>query len=196
MPNKPKKLVNMFPFLSNATLACLRKAILALVGGLSAAAIAQSPVEQCGSEGVHILAMGTNPNYAQAFATLRAHLSGSNRSLPSVQDVYTIPVVVHVVHRGSPVGVDENISDAQILSAIEGLNNDFRKTPGTPGDGIGVDTFIQFELAKRTPEGEPTNGIVRVNGNSVPGFAEHGISNGEDVDAADQTAVKLSLIHI
>ena len=190
MPNKPKKLVNMFPFLSNATLACLRKAILALVGGLSAAAIAQSPVEQCGSEGVHILAMGTNPNYAQAFATLRAHLSGSNRSLPSVQDVYTIPVVVHVVHRGSPVGVDENISDAQILSAIEGLNNDFRKTPGTPGDGIGVDTFIQFELAKRTPEGEPTNGIVRVNGNSVPGFAEHGISNGEDVDAADQTAVK------
>ena len=27
------------------------------------------------------------------------------------QEVYTIPMVVHVIHRGSPVGVEENISD-------------------------------------------------------------------------------------
>ena len=45
-------------------------------------------------------------------------------------------------------------------------------------------------MARRTPAGEPTNLIVRVNGNSVPGYAQHGISNGQDDDAADQSAVK------
>lgn len=70
----------------------------------------------------------------------------------------TIPVVVHVIHNGGT----ENISDAQILSQIEVLNEDFRKMPGTPGDGNGVDTEIEFCLAKISPDGNCTNGIVRV----------------------------------
>ena len=88
------------------------------------------------------------------------------------------------------MGEAENISDAQILSGIEGLNRDFRKEAGSPGDGDGVDTFIQSEMAKRTPEGEPTNGIVRANGSAIPGYAEHGISNGIDANAAEQRDVK------
>ena len=166
------------------------RALALFLGLLFAAgfeAMAQTDAPPCGSESVHVLAMGTNPEYAQGFEALRAHLSGSNRSLPSEQDVYTLPAVVHVVHRGSPVGVAENISDAQILSAIDGMNDDFRNRVS---DSEGADTFIQFEMARRTPSGEPTNGIVRVNGSSVPGYAEHGISNGQVDDAADQTAVK------
>ena len=107
-----------------------------------------------------------------------------------VMEVHTLPVVVHVIHRGSPIGEDENISDAQIISAIDGMNEDFRKMPGTLGDGAGADTHIQFEMARRTPNGAPTNGIVRVNGNMVPGFEEHGIANDNQYDGADQVAVK------
>lgn len=79
-----------------------------------------------------------------------------------------IPVVVHVIHNGE--GHPTNISDAQILSQIKVLNNDYRRTnadaSSTPAeftDRAGS-ADIEFVLAKRTPEGLPTNGIVRVRG--------------------------------
>lgn len=73
-------------------------------------------------------------------------------------NVKIIPVVVHVIHNGGT----ENISDAQIQSQITVLNEDFRKITGTNGDGNGVDTEIEFCLAKKTPDGKCTNGIVRI----------------------------------
>lgn len=75
----------------------------------------------------------------------------------------TIPVVVHVVYNRDA----ENISDAQIASQIRILNEDFG---GTNTDINQVPDFfkplvgnshIQFELAKRDPEGKATNGITR-----------------------------------
>ena len=105
-------------------------------------------------------------------------------------EIYTIPLVVHVIHRGSPIGVEENISDAQILSAIHALNEDFRRVAGSNGEGSGVDVFVQFELAQRTPEDLPTTGIVRVDGSVVPGYTEHGIAAVGVLPGADQVAVK------
>lgn len=70
-----------------------------------------------------------------------------------------IPVVVHVIHDGGT----NNISDAQIQSQIDVLNEDFRRKIGTNGFGAGVDTDIEFCLAKKDPQGKCTNGIVRVN---------------------------------
>ena len=87
-------------------------------------------------------------------------------------DIWTLPVVVHVFHLGSPVGVDENISDTQILSAIAALNNDFRKVAGSAGDGAGVDVGVEFVLAQRDPDEAPSSGIVRLNASEIPGFAE------------------------
>ncbi len=72
--------------------------------------------------------------------------------------IKTIPVVVHIIHNGGT----ENISDAQILSQIQILNEDYRKIPFTNGDGNGVDTEIEFCLAKISPNGDCTDGIVRV----------------------------------
>jgi hypothetical protein len=146
--------------------------------------------EPCSAEPLHVAEMGSNVAYARNFEAVREAVQRLQNSSNRELDVYTLPVVVHVIHRGSPLGVDENISDAQIVSAIEGMNEDFRKKEGSFGDGLGVDTYIQFELAKRTPEGEPSNGIVRVNGNVIPGYAEHGISNGSDPNAANQSDVK------
>jgi len=71
----------------------------------------------------------------------------------------TIPVVVHIIHTGGT----ENISEAQVQSQIDILNEDFGKLPGTPGDGNGVDTEVRFCLAKYDPNGNCTNGIVRIN---------------------------------
>ena len=154
-------------------------ALIAFASLFISSSYAQAPYAQlddeCASEGVHQEELNSSITYARSFqavqdAVRRLQATG-NRNL----EVYTLPVVVHVVHLGSDVGEEENISDAQIFSAIEGVNQDFRKMAGTPGDGIGVDTYIQFEMAKRTPTGQPTNGIVRVDGRSIPNYADHGI---------------------
>ena len=81
-----------------------------------------------------------------------------------------IPVVVHVLHNGTAVGVEANISDAQILSQIRVLNEDFRRKNAdairTPAEFLPVaaDANIEFVLAKQDPNGLPTTGIVRKQG--------------------------------
>jgi hypothetical protein len=83
---------------------------------------------------------------------------------------YRIPVVVHVIHNGEPEGTGTNIPEAQILSQIEVINNDFRRlnadATNTPPEFATVagSLDIEFVLALRDPFGLPTSGIVRVNG--------------------------------
>lgn len=80
--------------------------------------------------------------------------------------IITIPVVVHVIHSGQPVGFQANIGDNQVISQITAMNNDYRKIPLSRGDNtdpVGADVMIQFALAKVDPNGNPTNGIDRVN---------------------------------
>jgi len=80
------------------------------------------------------------------------------------QDVYIIPVVFHIIHNNGP----ENISDAQIQSAISVLNADFRKQNSdinsvvSTFQGITADSGIEFRLARKDPNGNCTSGINRV----------------------------------
>jgi hypothetical protein len=83
---------------------------------------------------------------------------------------YIIPVVVHVIHNGESVGNGTNISDAQILSQIDVLNEDYQRNNAdkinTPAEFelVAGSLDIQFVLAKQDPNGLPTNGIKRVKG--------------------------------
>lgn len=83
---------------------------------------------------------------------------------------YRIPVVVHIIHNGEPLGTGTNISDAQILSQIDVINKDFNRlnadAVNTPPEFAAVagSMDIEFVLALRDPFGLPTTGIVRVNG--------------------------------
>ena len=80
----------------------------------------------------------------------------------------TIPVVFHVLYNTN----SQNISDAQIISQLDVLNEDFNRTNpdafSTPTDfsSIVASMQINFCLAKRTPEGNSTNGITRTYTNS------------------------------
>lgn len=82
--------------------------------------------------------------------------------------IYTIPVVVHILHNnlnnviGGPNNT--NISDAQIKSQIQILNEDYRRQSGTNGfnsNPVGADMEINFKLAETDPDGNFTNGITR-----------------------------------
>lgn len=80
--------------------------------------------------------------------------------------VVTIPVVFHIIHNGDAIGENENLSENQISSQITVLNQDYRREADTPGfneNPVGDDMEIEFCLAKRTPNGLPSNGIVRYN---------------------------------
>lgn len=95
----------------------------------------------------------------------KAHMAQAR----TIGEVYRIPVVVHVIHDGEPLGTGRNISDTQIQSQIEVLNEDFRRKAGTPGwnnHPRGADVQIEFVLAKRDPSGNLTTGIVRWNRNT------------------------------
>ena len=82
----------------------------------------------------------------------------------SEKNIITIPVVVHVVWRTNT----HNISDAQIQSQIDVLNEDYRRTNidkiNTPSvwQNIAADTEIEFCLATIDPNGQLTTGIERI----------------------------------
>jgi len=70
--------------------------------------------------------------------------------------VYTIPVVVHIIHQDGP----ENISDDQVREGIRNLNDAFRNA-GPYQQPFGVDMEIEFCLAKQDEHGAFTTGITR-----------------------------------
>ena len=96
---------------------------------------------------------------AQLDAEEAARRAGGDRD-----DVLYIPVVFHIIHDNG----DENISDEQVYSAMEVLNNDFRMLNSDLGivipefEGITSDIEIEFRLAKRDPNGNCTKGINRI----------------------------------
>ncbi|MFK7925049.1 MAG: T9SS type A sorting domain-containing protein, partial [Bacteroidia bacterium] len=79
-------------------------------------------------------------------------------------DVYIIPVVFHMIYASN----NSNLSEAAVQVQVAAMNNNYRKIPNTAGYGDGVDTRIQFALATKDPQGNPTNGITR-NANATLG---------------------------
>ncbi|RMG81492.1 MAG: T9SS C-terminal target domain-containing protein [Bacteroidetes bacterium] len=83
-------------------------------------------------------------------------------------NILTIPTVVHIIHNGEPVGQGPNLSEDRILGQIAILNQDFaalnpefNQTPAQWAPVAGTPN-IQFCLATIDPDGNPTNGIDRV----------------------------------
>jgi|GEM_PF-2930704 len=98
--------------------------------------------------------------------------------------VYTIPVVVHVLHLGEAEGVGTNISDAQIQSGIDRLNEVYRGLdPNSP-----IDFEVQFALAKQNPSCIATDGINRVDASGVPNYSTDGVFF--DTAGADENTLK------
>ncbi|MCG8475225.1 MAG: T9SS type A sorting domain-containing protein [Cytophagales bacterium] len=88
----------------------------------------------------------------------------------SMEDTMLIPVVVHVIHNGEPYGMGGNLPDEQIFSQIRVINEDFsRRNPDTLQTpdafrSVARGIPVRFVLAKQDPDGEPSNGIVRLDG--------------------------------
>ena len=129
---------------------------------------AQAPqIERCSVMDHEAYLESINPNRAQERMdfenTVNAYIQNQQNN-PTVQGgTITIPVVVHVVWFNAA----QNISDNQILSQIQVLNEDFSRTnpdaSNTPAafTGVAANCDIQYCLATVDPNGNPTTGIER-----------------------------------
>jgi hypothetical protein len=114
---------------------------------------------------VHHKLLERHPEYRIALGNLeaatRARLAVGFAAMP-MQHVI-IPVVVHVVFNSKA----ENVSQAQITSQIAALNRDYSAANKDKASvpkvwtGLVTDPMIQFALAKKDPNGKPTNGVTR-----------------------------------
>lgn len=109
----------------------------------------------------------TQADFENWLAPKLAKIKADRISGKSQQAVYNIPVVIHIVHAGDAIGTGSNITDAQALSQIQVMNEDYRRMVGTPGGanttGVAVDVEINFCIAQQDESGNATTGIVRHN---------------------------------
>ena len=123
-----------------------------------------SQVNPCSSSEFNKRAEQLNPEAIPSKIELEKFTKDYINNNTKTEEVYIIPVVFHVMHNYGA----ENISRDQILDAIRVLNNDFRKlNPDTINiipefTGIAADSRIEFRLATIDPDGNCTDGIVRV----------------------------------
>jgi len=116
-----------------------------------------NPLPVCGSSILYknndSIRIKMDLNYYQNSLNLK-----NNTSRISSQNlVYTIPVVVHVIHENG----SENISDQQVLTAIDFLNKGFQaKAPYH--SAIGNDIGIEFCLARQDMNGLLTTGVNHI----------------------------------
>ncbi len=118
----------------------------------------------CGSMEVLERLKTEDPSYVAKMGEIEEHTAEFIRNHQgSTEAVITIPVVIHVLYNTSV----QNITDAQILSQMDVLNEDFRllnadhvNTPSVFA-GLKADCEINFVLAKRDPNGNATTGIIR-----------------------------------
>ena len=122
--------------------------------------------ERCKTNEVLKEAEYSNPHIKTTRENIHAATSRwvqENAASTGVRSVITVPVVVHVLYNKP----EQNITDAQIISQIDVINEDFRRlnkdAANTPDyfKPTATDCEIEFCLAKQDPFGNPTSGIIR-----------------------------------
>ena len=105
----------------------------------------------CAQMIVHELLIETQPGYRERRLEVEAEtrrLLESGRAIEAVGELFTIDVIVNVVHRTD----EENVSDEQVQSQIDVLNRDFRAlnedfaNVPDPWKSLAADSKIEFTL--------------------------------------------------
>ncbi|SMG17922.1 Por secretion system C-terminal sorting domain-containing protein [Marivirga sericea] len=108
-------------------------------------------------------------------------------------DTLKIPVVFHIIHNGEPIGIGGNLSKSRIDRQLEILNEDFNRTNSDSTETL--DEFkdiaaafqIEFIYAKQSPDGQETDGIVRIPGSEPTySYQERSILSSESYWPAEE----------
>ena len=133
--------------------------------------------QNCATDMIHEHKMTHDVEYQKGNLKLEKQIQQAylTSDLQESNNLLTIPIVFHVIHRGEAIGEGTNISEQDIYNALLQLNDNFNGgiIPGPVGNI--VDTEIEFCLATRDPQGNPTSGINRADGSGVPDYSTIGI---------------------
>jgi len=147
---------------------------------------AQQQQRLCGFDQTLIEQDRANPGVRESFDNIVRKIQAQKKNNPSsvfnktVNGVYEIPVVVHVIYpNGAAIGSTYNKTDAQIEAWLNRANQMYAGTyawPSAPADfGTSAAFPIKLVLAKRDPNCNATTGVVRYNGNALPGYNASGV---------------------
>ncbi|REC42517.1 zinc-dependent metalloprotease [Chryseobacterium pennipullorum] len=140
-----------------------------------------------------------NPGMRQMFDKLIRKVQAERNANPSsatakvVNGIYEIPVVVHVIEGNN---ASYTRTDAQIQTWLDNANKMYAGTypwpaAGTPADfGTSAVFPIKLVLAKRDPNCNATNGIVRYNGSTLTGYNTYGMAYQQTTNGASRAAIK------
>ena len=118
---------------------------------------------------VSIKKMLEDPAFMEDYQAFNDYIKRlADNSLEKSLDKRIVPVVFHIIHRGSNLGQNENLSNAQIQQIMQTINKVFSKQANNINtlplrfDTIAGNANIEFRLARRDPLGNCTDGIRRV----------------------------------
>lgn len=143
--------------------------------------IGQATTFPCGFDIVHQQRRSSDSSYNSAVMQLderwkaySAIMSSAMLTYTSSGYVYEIPIVLHVLHTGGAIGTTYNPDSTTLAGMVTYLNKSYAAespfpdtTTGTSGGGTRIP--LKFVLAKRTPTGGSTNGIIRINASTTLG---------------------------
>lgn len=143
---------------------------------------AQEPSDKCAANIVLQQELAKDPllaaKKAQFDNDLKAYLAANpqlTKGEKNTSGIRIIPVVFHIIHNGG----SENLTKAQILDQLRVMNEDFRRlnadasTTPEAFDSVAADCRIEFRLANIDPDGNCTDGILR-----IQSYRTNGGSNG------------------
>lgn len=161
----------------------------------------------CGFDIVHNKLLLTDSSYRKNVESLNdrwiatsAMMSSAFLTYTSAGYVYEIPMVIHVLHTGGALGTTYNPSDDTIASMISYLNKSyaavspFRDTTTSSSTGGGTRIPLKFVLAKRSPTGATTSGIIRINAVAALGTTKGTQYSTYGIQAAMTTGLTVSEI--
>jgi hypothetical protein len=119
---------------------------------------------ECGTDIVHSNLYNSDPVYRSNFDLAQTRINSANMHKFLENGVYYLPVVVHIMHTGEPIGGVFNPSDQKIADFLTSLNKVFfAKYTGYPDTSNGGQYInIQFRLVQRDSNCKPLKGINRI----------------------------------
>lgn len=135
-------------------------ALLILLLFYKGSVLAQDPILGCGQAPAMTRLFQQRPDLLKKHNQIDSNAASFTKRGPvrrMMEDVITLPVVFHIIHNNGY----EDISFVQITRGLQLLNESFANT-GFYNPATGVDTKIQFCLAQRDPNGNPTNAVNRI----------------------------------
>lgn len=145
----------------------MKRTLLAIACLLASGSNLMAQHQRCGTMENHEYLKSTDPGYESRQNSIDELIQNAMENDPSWKSsgLITIPVVFHVLY--STNNTTQNISNARIQAQLNVLNADYSASNSDTSQipaifkSLKSNTGIQFCLAQRDPQGNPTDGIIR-----------------------------------